>query len=75
ILVFFNEKKHKDNITFENIANTENIFPDETKRLIYVALSRPKYVLAMAFPESITDEKLKAKFGEKIKIIREDELQ
>lgn len=73
ILVFFNEKKHKDNITFENIANKENIFPDETKRLIYVALSRPKYLLAMAFPESITDEELKAKFGENIKIIMNEE--
>lgn len=74
ILVFFNEKKHKDNITFENISNTENIFPDETKRLIYVALSRPKHLLAMAFPESITNEDLINKFGEKIRIVEEDEL-
>lgn len=71
ILVFFNEKKHKDNITFENISNTENIFPDETKRLIYVALSRPRYLLAMAFPESITDKELREKFGEKIEIVVE----
>jgi superfamily I DNA/RNA helicase len=75
ILVFFNEKKHKDNITFENITNTENIFPDETKRLIYVALSRPKYLLAMAFPESKTDEELIAKFGKNIKIITSIELE
>lgn len=74
ILVFFNEKKHKDNITFENISNTENIFPDETKRLIYVALSRPKHFLAMAFPKSISDKKLTDKFGERIKIVAEDEL-
>ena len=74
ILVFFNEKKHKDNITFENISNTENIFPDETKRLIYVALSRPKQLLAMAFPESITNEDLINRFGEKIRIVEEDEL-
>jgi superfamily I DNA/RNA helicase len=74
ILVFFNEKKHKDNITFENISNTENIFPDETKRLIYVALSRPKHLLAMAFPESITTEELINKFGEKIRIVAGNEL-
>ncbi|MDL2145066.1 ATP-dependent helicase [Flavobacterium tructae] len=74
ILVFFNEKKHKDNITFENISNVENSFPDETKRLIYVALSRPKHLLAMVFPESITDKALKEKFGERIKIITEAEL-
>ncbi|MCP1994630.1 UvrD-helicase domain-containing protein [Flavobacterium sp. HSC-61S13] len=74
ILVFFNEGRHKDNITFENISNTKNEFPDETKRLIYVALSRPKYLLAMAFPESITDDELKDKFGEKIIIVNESEL-
>ena len=70
----FNEKKHKDNITFENISNTENIFPEETKRLIYVALSRPKHLLAMAFPESITDQELINKFGERIKIVSENEI-
>ena len=69
ILVFFNEKRHKDNITFENISNTENVFPNETKRLIYVALSRPKHLLGMAFPESITNEQLINKFGEKIRIV------
>ena len=74
ILVFFNKKKHKDNITFENISNTENIFPNEIKRLIYVALSRPKHLLGMAFPESITNEELKNKFGEKIRIVEESEL-
>lgn len=74
ILVFFNEKRHKDNITFENISNTENVFPNETKRLIYVALSRPKHLLGMAFPESITNEQLINKFGEKIRIVEECEL-
>lgn len=74
ILVFFNEKKHKDNLIFENIDNIENIFPDETKRLIYVALSRPKYLLAMAFPMSITDVELTDKFGDNIRIISDGEL-
>ncbi|WP_407477772.1 3'-5' exonuclease [Elizabethkingia anophelis] len=69
ILVFFNERKHKDNITFENISNLENVFPDETRRLIYVALSRPKYLLAMAFPNTISDAKIYEKFGSNIKII------
>lgn len=75
ILVFFNEKKHKDNIIFDNISNNENIFPDETRRLIYVALSRPKYLLAMAFPDSITDEKIIERFGDKIRIINQNELE
>ncbi|MGB7526961.1 UvrD-helicase domain-containing protein [Sphingobacterium cellulitidis] len=75
ILVFFNERKHKDNIIFDNISNEEDTFPDETKRLIYVALSRPKFVLAMAFPKSVSEKKLKEKFGEDIKIIAENELE
>src|SRR5690606_5417322 len=74
ILVFFNERKHKDNIIFDNISNEEDTFPDETNRLIYVALSRPKFVLAMAFPKSVSEKKLKEKFGEDIKIIAENEL-
>lgn len=69
ILVFFNEKKHKDNILFNDICNEENIFPDEAKRLIYVALSRPKSLLAMAFPDSISDEEICTKFGQNLKII------
>ncbi|WP_285269001.1 ATP-dependent helicase [Kaistella rhinocerotis] len=74
ILVFFDQNNRKDNMNFENIANTENTFPDEIKRLIYVALSRPKYLLAMAFPISVSDEKLLAKFGNKIRIISDLEL-
>ncbi|SCY74696.1 Superfamily I DNA or RNA helicase [Flavobacterium anhuiense] len=74
ILVFFNERKHKDNIIFENISNIDNVFPDETKRLIYVALSRPRHLLAMAFPDTITDIDIKEKFGEGIRIVTQEEL-
>lgn len=74
ILVFFNERKHKDNIIFDNISNIDNVFPDETKRLIYVALSRPRYLLAMAFPDTITDIDLRKKFGERIRIVTQQEL-
>lgn len=74
ILIFFNNKKHKDNITFDNISNDEDTFPNETKRLIYVALSRPKFRLAMAFPSSISDEEIKKKFGDKVRIITNEEL-
>lgn len=69
ILVFFDKTKRRDIMNFENISNDENVFPNEIKRLIYVALSRPKYLLAMAFPESISNAELKAKFGENINII------
>jgi DNA helicase II / ATP-dependent DNA helicase PcrA len=74
VLIFFNDRKHTNNILFEDISNTDNSFPNEKKRLIYVAMSRPKKVLAMAFPDTITDENIIAKFGENIKIVTEDEL-
>lgn len=74
VLIFFNDKKHTNNIVFEDISNPENNFPDEKKRLIYVAMSRPKKILAMAFPETITDENIIEKFGENIKIVTQDEL-
>jgi len=74
ILVFFNEKKHKDNITFSDIKSSGQNFPSEKQRIIYVALSRPKHLLAMAFPDGISDDELKAKFGEGVHIITNEEL-
>lgn len=74
ILIFFNDKRHVNNILFEDISNPDNSFPSEKKRLIYVAMSRPKKVLSMAFPDIITDENIIEKFGENIRIITEDEL-
>lgn len=74
VLIFFNQNRHANNIVFEDISNPDNSFPDEKKRLIYVAMSRPKKILAMGFPETITDENIIVKFGENIKIVTEDEL-
>lgn len=74
VLIFFNDKKHANNIVFEDISNPDNSFPDEKKRLIYVAMSRPKKVLSMAFPNTITDKDIIEKFGENIRIVTEDEL-
>lgn len=75
ILVFFNESKHKDNITFSDIECSEQTFPSEKQRIIYVALSRPKHLLAMAFPDSITEVDIRKKFGESIVIVSNDELK
>jgi DNA helicase II / ATP-dependent DNA helicase PcrA len=74
ILIFFNLKNHKENITFSDIGNATNTFPNEKQRLIYVAMSRPKHLLAMAFPNSISDSDLKNKFGDNINIIADLEL-
>ncbi|WP_218599166.1 ATP-dependent helicase [Polaribacter sp. NJDZ03] len=74
VLIFFNDRKHASNILFEDISNPDNSFPNENKRLIYVAMSRPKRVLAMAFPNTISDNSLYKKFGTNIKIVTEDEI-
>ena len=75
ILIFFNEKKHKDNITFSDIESSGQNFPSEKQRIIYVALSRPKHLLAMAFPDSLSDDELKARFGDDIHIVTNEELE
>lgn len=75
ILVFFNDNKHKDNIIFSDIESSINDFPSEKQRIIYVALSRPKHLLAMAFPEAISEDEINAKFGQQITIIPNVEIE
>ena len=75
ILVFFNESRHKDNITFSDIESSRQNFPSEKQRIIYVALSRPKHLLAMAFPESVSEGEIKEKFGAGITIVPHEKLE
>lgn len=74
ILVFFDEKNHSKNINFKDIAPEKNAFISEKKRIIYVAMSRPKHLLAMAFPSTISEKEIKKKFGEDIKIINSKDI-
>lgn len=74
ILIFFNENKHKDTITFDDIISNNDSFPSEKQRIIYVAMSRPKHLLAMAFPSSVSEDDLKKKFGSNIKIVSDMEI-
>lgn len=69
ILIFFDEKNHASNINFRDLEPENDGFLKEKKRIIYVAMSRPKHLLAMAFPEKITVAQLKEKFGQHISII------
>ncbi|PAM96355.1 hypothetical protein B4N84_02725 [Flavobacterium sp. IR1] len=62
ILCFFDQAANKESITFKDFSQT-NTFPSEKQRIIYVACSRPQHMLAMAFPDSISDNELKKKFG------------
>jgi len=72
ILIFFDEKNHASNINFRDLEPDADSFIKEKKRIIYVAMSRPKHLLAMAFPEKITDKQLIEKFGKEISIINLD---
>ena len=44
-------------------------FPNEKQRMIYVACSRPKQLLAIGVPQKTSDSELKKKFGDEIVII------
>lgn len=74
ILVFFDENNHVNNINFRDIEPENNGFISEKKRIIYVAMSRPKHLLAMAFPEKITEKQLKEKFGKDIIVLNSEDL-
>jgi len=70
ILIFFDERNHASNINFRDLEPDNDGFIKEKKRIIYVAMSRPKHLLAMAFPEKITEAQLKKKFGDDISVIK-----
>lgn len=69
ILYFFDQDSKGQSVSFNDFKQS-NAFPGEKQRMIYVACSRPKQLLALAFPEKITDAELTAKFGNGIEIIR-----
>jgi hypothetical protein len=68
ILCFFNADSIGQNISFKDFHNGIP-FPGEKQRMIYVACSRPKQLLAMGFPQKISDQELRGKFGQHIEII------
>jgi hypothetical protein len=68
ILYFFDERSSGESVSFEDFKQSVS-FPTEKQRMIYVACSRPKQLLALAFPDRITDTQLKGRFGNDIEII------
>lgn len=73
ILIFFDENNHASNINFKDLEPDKDGFIKEKKRIIYVAMSRPKHLLAMAFPDKITETELREKFGDKTWVISDIE--
>ncbi|MFC3199514.1 UvrD-helicase domain-containing protein [Parapedobacter deserti] len=68
ILYFFDENSTGQSVSFNDFKRSDS-FPNEKQRMIYVACSRPRQFLALAFPTKITDAALKEKLGEQIEII------
>lgn len=68
ILCFFDETSSGESVSF-NDFNQSAGFPTEKQRMIYVACSRPQQLLALAFPNKVTSDQLKAKFGNDIEIV------
>lgn len=68
ILYFFNADSNGQSVSFNDFKPSTQ-FPQEKQRIIYVACSRPKQLLALAFPSTITDTDLLRKFGTNIEMI------
>lgn len=68
ILYFFDDSSNANSVSFNDFKQSTEL-PNEKQRIIYVACSRPKQLLAMAFPENITKNELINKFGKEIEII------
>jgi DNA helicase-2/ATP-dependent DNA helicase PcrA len=68
LLYFFNENSTGQNVSFNDFVESV-AFPTEKQRMIYVACSRPKQLLALAFPQKILDRLISSRFGPNIEIV------
>jgi superfamily I DNA/RNA helicase len=56
------------NISLNDFELKEEI-PNEKQRMIYVAMSRPRHLLCIGVPETVTDDELKRRFSENIVVL------
>lgn len=68
LLIFFDYGAQGQSVSFGDFRGSQG-FPNEKQRMIYVACSRPRQFLAMAFPDSIADAIFIARFGADTKIV------
>ncbi len=68
VLYFFDESSIGESVSFNDFRQSTS-FPTEKQRMIYVACSRPQQLLALAFPDKITETQIKAKFGNDVDVI------
>jgi superfamily I DNA/RNA helicase len=65
ILLVLSENGSGQNISLSDIYQPVSI-PSEKQRLIYVAMSRPKKLLCIAIPNSISKEEIQQKLGDEV---------
>ena len=67
LLYFFDESSRGTSVSFNDFKPSVS-FPTEKQRIIYVACSRPRQFLAMAFPSRVTPAEIQATFGQQVLI-------
>lgn len=67
LLLFLSENSQGQNISIKDITKPNGL-PNEKQRMIYVAMSRPKYLLALAIPDNYDNEMIKKVLSDKIEI-------
>ncbi|MBI4652123.1 ATP-dependent helicase [Candidatus Desantisbacteria bacterium] len=68
LLLMLSEDSKGQNISIKDIYKPTD-FPNEKQRLIYVSMSRPKYLLAIGIPDTIKKDLIYSTFGKEIEII------
>lgn len=68
VLLILNSNSKGGNVSFKEIS-TPTDFPKEKQRIIYVAMSRPRHLLAIGLPDKISNDEIKKTLGDKVEII------
>lgn len=69
VFLLLSEDSTGQNISLKDFTLKKDDMPTEKQRLIYVALSRPRHLLCIGVPDSISDSDLKEQFSDDIIIL------
>ena len=70
LMLLLSKNSSGQNISLSDYS-APNDFPSDSRRMIYVAMSRPRNLLVIAVPNDVKDESLVRLFGNEIEIINE----
>lgn len=68
IFLILSSNSTGQNISLNDFLSVTDM-PTEKQRLIYVAISRPRHLLCIGVPSTISAEELKNRFSEEIEIL------